>query len=131
MDNVCIPHSCSHWFINGRGYILQLLIFEKVWHNIEGLLDHSWMVTYALTGGVVWLILNVFKCLMQQIQHQQTITKVTLLVLTVLTALSLSSCSPPQYIIYAWLVVIQKRYCLVPQTWNLSSNECSSRDSSQ
>lgn len=62
------------------------------------------MVTYTLSSWVVLLILNVFKCLMQQIQHQQITTKVTF---QILIALSLSSCSPPQYVIYAWLFVIQ------------------------
>ena len=63
------------------------------------------MLTYALIGGVVLLILILLRCLLQQIQYQWVATKATL---QVLMALRHPSCSLPQDTMHDWLVVIQK-----------------------
>ena len=62
------------------------------------------MFMYALIGGVLLLILILFNCLLQQVQHQQTATKEMLRVLMVRR----HPRSPPQEVMHAWLSVIQK-----------------------
>lgn len=53
------------------------------------LFDRSWMVTYALFGEVL-LILILFKCLLQYIRQQLAATEVTLEVLMALLGIPFS-----------------------------------------
>lgn len=55
-----------------------------VWNNLKSLFDPSRMLTYALFGEVILLILILFACLLQHIGQQQAATEVTLQVLMAL-----------------------------------------------
>ena len=56
----------------------------KVWDNIKRLFDPLWIATYAMMGGIVILIIILFKCLTQHISRQHSINKATLQVLMAL-----------------------------------------------
>ena len=75
----------------------------KVWDNIKRLFDPSWMATYDMMGGIVILIIILFKCLLQHISRQCSINKV---MLQVLMALKNPNCNPPKEVIEAWMAEI-------------------------
>lgn len=63
----------------------------RIWDNIKRLFDPSWITTYAMMGGIVLLIIILFKYLEQHISKRHSINKVTL---QVLMALKNSGCTP-------------------------------------
>ena len=76
----------------------------KVWDNIKRLFDPSWVANYAVMGGIVILIIILFKCLAQHISRQHSIIKATL---QVLMALKNPNYNHPNEVIKAWMAEIR------------------------
>ena len=77
----------------------------KVWDNIKRLFDPLWIATYAMMGGIVILIIILFKCLTQHTSRQHSINKATL---QVLMALENPGCEPQKEVIKAWMAEIHE-----------------------
>lgn len=72
----------------------------KVWENFKRLLDISWIMTYAINGDIVLLLIILLKCFLQHVVWQRSINKSTL---QVLMALKHPEHGPLQEVICAWL----------------------------
>lgn len=103
-----------------------LTLHFPFWKSLVWYKNTVWYILDAhicLNGGVVLLIFNPFKGLLQHIWQQQAAAEMTLLgVKDSQASLSQSSTG-----VYAGLVIWNSKGCfLIPSPWELSRNECSS-----